>query len=268
MRATPLAVLAMAMPRQGTFPQGGGVRKPQPDPRLARPPSAGGAVNGSKDLGASTSASSTTSRPRALTDGYVLYDSKDLTTHAVCVGMTGSGKTGLCLGAARRGRASTAFRRSSSTQGGPRQPAADVPRAARPRTSRRGSTRTTRAQGASRSTTSPKTQAELLEEGPGRLGPGRRAHPAAARRRRVRDLHARAATPACPSRCSARSRRRPTARDDASACASASDRRIATGLLALLGIDADPLKSREHILLSTHPRRAPGRTARASICAR
>ena len=25
----------------------------------------------------------------------VLYDSKDLVTHAVCVGMTGSGKTGL-----------------------------------------------------------------------------------------------------------------------------------------------------------------------------
>lgn len=27
----------------------------------------------------------------------LLYDSKDLTTHAMCVGMTGSGKTGLCL---------------------------------------------------------------------------------------------------------------------------------------------------------------------------
>src|SRR5687767_4742816 len=27
----------------------------------------------------------------------LLYDSKDLTTHALCVGMTGSGKTGLCL---------------------------------------------------------------------------------------------------------------------------------------------------------------------------
>lgn len=27
----------------------------------------------------------------------VLYDSRDLTTHAVCVGMTGSGKTGLCV---------------------------------------------------------------------------------------------------------------------------------------------------------------------------
>ena len=31
-------------------------------------------------------------------DEPVLYDSRDLVTHAVCVGMTGSGKTGLCLG--------------------------------------------------------------------------------------------------------------------------------------------------------------------------
>ncbi len=30
--------------------------------------------------------------------GWLLYDSKDLVTHAVCVGMTGSGKTGLCVG--------------------------------------------------------------------------------------------------------------------------------------------------------------------------
>jgi hypothetical protein len=30
-------------------------------------------------------------------DNLLLYDSKDLVTHAVCVGMTGSGKTGLCL---------------------------------------------------------------------------------------------------------------------------------------------------------------------------
>ena len=30
-------------------------------------------------------------------DGVLLYDSKDLVTHAVCVGMTGSGKTGLCI---------------------------------------------------------------------------------------------------------------------------------------------------------------------------
>jgi hypothetical protein len=31
------------------------------------------------------------------TDNLLLYDAKDLTTHAVCVGMTGSGKTGLCI---------------------------------------------------------------------------------------------------------------------------------------------------------------------------
>jgi hypothetical protein len=34
---------------------------------------------------------------RAPADNLLLYDSRDLTTHAVCVGMTGSGKTGLCL---------------------------------------------------------------------------------------------------------------------------------------------------------------------------
>jgi hypothetical protein len=33
----------------------------------------------------------------APSDDLLLYDSRDLTTHAVCVGMTGSGKTGLCL---------------------------------------------------------------------------------------------------------------------------------------------------------------------------
>ncbi|HET6348416.1 MAG TPA: DUF87 domain-containing protein, partial [Candidatus Krumholzibacteria bacterium] len=31
------------------------------------------------------------------TDTPILYDARDLTTHAVCVGMTGSGKTGLCI---------------------------------------------------------------------------------------------------------------------------------------------------------------------------
>ena len=31
-------------------------------------------------------------------ENLLLYDSKDLVTHAVCVGMTGSGKTGLCIG--------------------------------------------------------------------------------------------------------------------------------------------------------------------------
>ncbi|MCP1224705.1 ATP-binding protein [Sebaldella sp. S0638] len=34
---------------------------------------------------------------KELTNEYYLYDSKDLTTHGLCVGMTGSGKTELCL---------------------------------------------------------------------------------------------------------------------------------------------------------------------------
>jgi hypothetical protein len=36
-------------------------------------------------------------KAQGLGESRVLYDSKDLVTHAVCVGMTGSGKTGLCL---------------------------------------------------------------------------------------------------------------------------------------------------------------------------
>ena len=34
---------------------------------------------------------------REVTDDLLLYDSKDLVTHGVVLGMTGSGKTGLCL---------------------------------------------------------------------------------------------------------------------------------------------------------------------------
>lgn len=34
---------------------------------------------------------------QSVTEDLVLYESRDLTTHGVCIGMTGSGKTGLCL---------------------------------------------------------------------------------------------------------------------------------------------------------------------------
>lgn len=34
---------------------------------------------------------------QVVADEPILYDARDLTTHAVCVGMTGSGKTGLCV---------------------------------------------------------------------------------------------------------------------------------------------------------------------------
>lgn len=35
---------------------------------------------------------------RKIKEDLILYDSKDLTTHAVIIGMTGSGKTGLGIG--------------------------------------------------------------------------------------------------------------------------------------------------------------------------
>ncbi len=37
-------------------------------------------------------------KTKKATDALILYDSKDLVTHAVVLGMTGSGKTGLCVG--------------------------------------------------------------------------------------------------------------------------------------------------------------------------
>lgn len=38
------------------------------------------------------------SKTESLASEPLMYDARDLTTHAVCVGMTGSGKTGLCIG--------------------------------------------------------------------------------------------------------------------------------------------------------------------------
>ena len=35
---------------------------------------------------------------KTATPAPLMYDSRDLLTHAVCIGMTGSGKTGLCIG--------------------------------------------------------------------------------------------------------------------------------------------------------------------------
>jgi uncharacterized Zn-binding protein involved in type VI secretion len=52
----------------------------------------------------------------ALHPAPLLYDAKDLTTHGVIVGMTGSGKTGLVRRPAWRRRRSTACPPSSSTR--------------------------------------------------------------------------------------------------------------------------------------------------------
>ena len=183
-------------------------------------------------------------------DGVLLYDSKDLVTHAVCVGMTGSGKTGLCLAlieeAAIDGIPAIAHR----PQGRPGQPAAHLPRArARglPALDQRG--RRPPEEPLAR-TTSPRQQAEQWQKGLADWGED------GARIQRLRDaadfaIYTPGSNAGCRSRSSSRSRRRrrPSARTRSS-CASASAP-TATSLLGLLGIDADPIKSREHILIAT-----------------
>ena len=84
----------------------------------------------------------------------------------------------------------------------------------------------------------------------GRVGAGRRRGSRGFATRSTSRSTRPAAAPACRSRCCARS---PLRRRRCSTDAEALRERIAaavSGLLALLGIDADPLRSREHILLS------------------
>jgi hypothetical protein len=181
-------------------------------------------------------------------DNLLLYDAKDLCTHAVCVGMTGSGKTGLCL----------SLLEEAAIDGIPAiciDPKGDLgnlmltfpqlrPDDFRPwvdpaEATRRGmtfdefvtNTATTWKQG-------------LMEWGQDDK-----------RIQRFRDAAEVAIyTPGNPAGLQVTVLRSFTAPDEAFRKDAAAMRdRISSavsGLLALLGIDADPLKSREHILLS------------------
>ena len=57
----------------------------------------------------------------------ILYDSRDLVTHAVCVGMTGSGKTGLCIALLEEAAIDGIPAIVIDPEGRSRQPAAHVP---------------------------------------------------------------------------------------------------------------------------------------------
>jgi hypothetical protein len=182
-------------------------------------------------------------------DGLLLYDSKDLVTHAVCVGMTGSGKTGLCL----------ALIEEAAIDGIPAiliDPKGDLANllltfpALRPEDFRPWINE----DDARRKNVSPddyaRQQAEAWQKGLASWGED------GARIQRLRDAAdfaiytpgSNAGIPlsilksfAAPSEA---------IRDDTELLRE----RIgttATSLLGLLGIDADPIKSREHILIST-----------------
>lgn len=183
------------------------------------------------------------------TDELLLYDAKDLTTHAVCVGMTGSGKTGLCLALLEeaaidnipaiiidpKGDLSNLLLTFPQLRPQDFEPWIDPAEA-----TRAGTTSAEQA----------KKTAELWAKGLKDWGQD------GARIQRFRDaVDIAIYTPASNSGLPLTVLRSfdappPTTRDDSEAFRDAIST-AASGVLGLLEIDADPLKSREHILLSS-----------------
>ena len=112
---------------------------------------------------------------KELQDELVLYDSKDLVTHGVVLGMTGSGKTGLCLALLEEAAMDDIPAIVIDPKGDIANLMLTFPRTATARISGRGSTRTTRRERGCRPTSSPQAQAELWKKGLGRVGAGRRS---------------------------------------------------------------------------------------------
>jgi len=179
----------------------------------------------------------------------ILYDSRDLTTHAVCVGMTGSGKTGLCIALLEEaaidgipaiaidpkgdlGNLVLTFPDLSDRDFGPWIDPAEAAR----------SGRTTEEQAG--------LVAEAWREGLAEWGQD------GARIARLRDaVEVAIFTPASRAGrplavLASMAPPPPSVRDDAEAMAERVDA-AAGSLLALIGIAADPLRSREHVLLSS-----------------
>ena len=184
---------------------------------------------------------------KKLGEGYVLYDSKDLTTHAVCVGMTGSGKTGLCVGVIEE----AALDGVPSIVIDPKGDLADLMLtfpALRPEDFRPWINDDDAAKAGASPDDYAKAQAELWRGGLADWGQD------GARIQRLRDAADFAIyTPGSDAGLPVSvlgSFAPPADRSDAEALGDQIGA-IATGLLALLGIDADPIKSREHILISS-----------------
>jgi len=179
----------------------------------------------------------------------LLYDSRDLTTHAVCVGMTGSGKTGLCLSLLEEAAIDGVPAIAIDPKGDignlllafpELRPADFAPWVDAGEAARKGMT--TDAFAAATAETWRKGLAEWDQDGE--------------RIKRFRD----AADIAIYTPGSAAGRPLSVLRSfgapspELRADATALRERIAatvSGLLSLIGVDADPIKSREHILLST-----------------
>jgi hypothetical protein len=185
---------------------------------------------------------------RKRTPDPLLYDSKDLTTHAVCVGMTGSGKTGLCL----------ALLEEAAIDGVPAiaiDPKGDLgnllltfpqlrPEDFRPWIDEGEAARLGISPDELAERTAQRWREGLADwdETPARIAKLREAvdmaiyTPGSSAGLPVSVLRSFAAPP-------------PAVLDDADALRERIGASVA-GLLALVGVDADPIRSREHILLS------------------
>ena len=188
-------------------------------------------------------------RAKQLKDGLLLYDSKDLVTHGVCVGMTGSGKTGLCIGLIEE----------AALDGIPAiviDPKGDLPNLLLtfpdllPQDFRPWINEEDAAKKGLTPDDFARQQAELWAKGLGDWGES------GDRIRRLREaadfaVYTPGSSAGLPvSILSSFAAPSPELRADPELLG---DRiaTTATSLLALLGIDADPIQSREHILLST-----------------
>ena len=182
-------------------------------------------------------------------DDLLLYDSRDLVTHAVCVGMTGSGKTGLCLALIEE----AAIDKVPAILIDPKGDLCNLlltfpdlaPSDFRPWVNEDDAAR----KGMSADDFA-KQQAELWKKGLAEWGED------GERIRRLREaadfaIYTPGSSAGLPvSIMKSFAAPPPEARDDDEALRE----RVAstaTGLLTLAGVDADPLKSREHILVST-----------------
>jgi len=182
-------------------------------------------------------------------DGLLLYDSKDLVTHAVCVGMTGSGKTGLCI----------SLLEEAAIDGIPAiviDPKGDLPNLLLtfPELKPQDFLPWINEDDAQKKNLSPADyaaqQAELWKKGLTEWGQD------GSRIQRLRDAaEFRVYTPGSNAGISVSILKSfaappPAIRDEPELLAERVNT-TSTSLLALIGIDADPIESREHVLLST-----------------
>ncbi len=181
--------------------------------------------------------------------GALLYDSRDLLTHALCVGMTGSGKTGLCIGLLEEAAIDGVPALIIDPKGDLGNLALTFPDLAPQDFAPWVEEEAAQRQGISKEQLA-EGEAKKWRDGLASWGEG------ADRIRRLRDaadvtIYTPGSTAGRPLAVLASLAAPPAAlREDAELLRE----RVTTtaaGLLGLLGIEADPVRSREHILLST-----------------